>query len=193
MVSPREPNVGCVFWVISVIYAKAGGSFVKQVTSGGFSLRQGRPERVGDFRVDNGAGGYRLRQGQAMGQQLQPWRSGKSLRSENPGGREMAKDVGCRCWSMPWKNFPGPIFVACRAIRRCWSRCAPSWRVRYHLVRLAHPVSACEIKLAKTTRVKDPATRIRQIRPRRLHSPAICSRGCLPRSIPRSLASSSAM
>jgi hypothetical protein len=64
-----------------VIYAKARGSFVKQVTSGGFSLRQGRPELVGGFRVDNRAGGCRLRQGQAMGQQLQPWHSGKSWRS----------------------------------------------------------------------------------------------------------------
>jgi hypothetical protein len=65
-----------------VIYDKARGSFVKQVTPGrffgGFSLRQGRPEPVGDFRVDNGADGCRLRQGQAMGQQLQPWHSGKS-------------------------------------------------------------------------------------------------------------------
>jgi hypothetical protein len=64
-----------------VIYDKARGSFVKQVAPGGFSLRQGLPERDGDFRVDDRAGGYRLRQGQAMGQQLQQWHSGKAWRS----------------------------------------------------------------------------------------------------------------
>jgi hypothetical protein len=61
----------------------AGQSFVKQVTSGRFSLRQGRQEPVGDFRVGIKVGGRRLRQGQAMGQQLQPWRTGKSWRSGN--------------------------------------------------------------------------------------------------------------
>jgi hypothetical protein len=61
----------------------AGQLLVKQVTSGGFSLRQGRPEPVGGLRVDNKAGGCRFRQGQAMAQQLQPWRSGKSWRAGN--------------------------------------------------------------------------------------------------------------
>ena len=153
MMSPREPNVGCVFWAISVVYAKARGSFVKQVTSGGFSLRQ----RV----ARNGSAASGLITGPAdagLGKDRR-WVSNfshgipeSSGIPENPGGRETAKDVGCRCWSMPWRNFPGPIFVACRAIRRCWSRCAPSWRVRYHLVRLAHPVSACETRSRKTDR-----------------------------------------
>ena len=92
--SPREPNVGCVFWDISLIYDKARGSFVKQVTAGGFSLRQGRRERDGEFRVDNRAGGYRLRQGQAMGQQLQPWHSGSSRHS----GKSWRSGNGERRW-----------------------------------------------------------------------------------------------
>jgi len=77
-----------------VIYAKARGSFVKQVTSGGFSLRQGRPERVGGFRVDNRAGGCRLKQGQAMGQQLQRWHCGKSRHS----GESWRSGNGERRW-----------------------------------------------------------------------------------------------
>jgi hypothetical protein len=81
-----------------LIYDKAGGSFVKQVTPGrffgGFSLRQGRPERVGDFRVNNRVGECRLRQGQAMGQQLQPRHSGKSRRS----GKSWRSGNGERRW-----------------------------------------------------------------------------------------------
>src|ERR1700722_5442058 len=92
--SPREPNVGCVFWAISLIYDKASRSFVKQVTPGGFSLRQGRPEPVDDFRVDKTAGECGPRRGQAMGQQLQPWHSGKSLRS----GKSWRSGNGERRW-----------------------------------------------------------------------------------------------
>jgi hypothetical protein len=51
---------------------------VKHITSGGFSLRHGHPERVSHFRIDNGGGfsDAAVRRGQAMGQQLQIWRPG---------------------------------------------------------------------------------------------------------------------
>jgi len=156
--SPREPNDDWrVFSAISVVYGMAGRSFVNQVTSGRFfgrfSLRQGRQERVGDFRVDMGSANAGLGKDRRWVSNFSRGIPESPCGRVNPGGRETAKDGGCRCWSMPWKNFPGPISVACRAIRRCWSRCAPSWRVRHRLARLAHPVSACETRSRKTDRV----------------------------------------
>jgi hypothetical protein len=57
------------------------GPSVRQITSDAFSLRHLYPERVDGIRVGNeGAGAGRLRQGQAMGQQLQSWRSGDGER-----------------------------------------------------------------------------------------------------------------
>ncbi len=193
--SPREPNDGSVFWAIWVIYDKAEGSFVKQVTPGRFSLRQGRSEPVGDFGVGNGVGDTGSGKDRRWVSNFNHGNRGSLCGQQSPGGREMAKGCGSRCWSRPWKNFPGPISAACPAIRRCWWRYARNWRGRCHLAHMAHPVSACEIRLGKIRLGKKPhlSNRIRQIRARRLHSPAICSRGCLPRSIPRSLASSRAM
>jgi hypothetical protein len=155
-VSPREPNVGCVFWAISVIYDKAGGSFVKQVTLGrffgGFSLRQVARNGSATSGLMTGSANAGLGKDRRWVSSFSRGIPESPVARENPGGRETAKDGGCRCWSMPWKNFPGPISAACRAIRRCWSRCAPSWRVRHRLARLAHPVSACETRSRKTDR-----------------------------------------
>ncbi|HEY2210522.1 MAG TPA: hypothetical protein VGH62_02690 [Bradyrhizobium sp.] len=50
---------------------------MKQITSDALSLRHGRGERIGGKRIGSGTvcePGFR--QGQAMGQQLQPWRLG---------------------------------------------------------------------------------------------------------------------
>jgi hypothetical protein len=66
---------------------------VKQVTPDGFFYRKA-PELVGDFRVDSRVGGCRLGQGQAMGQQLQPWHSTKSSRS----GKSWRSGNGERRW-----------------------------------------------------------------------------------------------
>jgi hypothetical protein len=149
--SPREPNDDWrVFSAISVVYGMAGRSFVNQVTSGRFfgrfSLRQGRQERVGDFRVDMSSANAGLGKDRRWVSNFSHGGRESPGGRKNPGGLGMAKDSGCRCWSMPWKNFPGPISAACRAMLPCWLRYAPSWRVRCHPAHMAHPVSACEIK-----------------------------------------------
>ena len=141
------------FWVI---YDKAGGSFVKQVTPGRFSLRQGRSEQSATSglvmgSVDTGSGKDRR-----WVSDFNHGNRGSLCGQQSPGGREMAKGCGSRCWSRPWKNFPGPISAACPAIRRCWWRYARSWRGRCHLARMAHPVSACEIRLGKIRLRKKP-------------------------------------
>jgi hypothetical protein len=193
--SPREPNDDWrVFSAISMIYGIAEQSFVKQVTPDRFFWRglqvfltAGRQERIGDFRVGIRSAGVGFSRDRRW---VRNFSHGESPRGrESPGGRETAKGAGCRCSSMPWRNFPGPIFGACRAIRRCWSRRVPNWRIR---CRPAHPISACETRLGKKLRLAKTRLgkkRVWQFLPHRFHSPAICSRGCWPRSIPRSLAS----
>src|SRR5580693_6022008 len=86
--SPWEPNDDwCVLSAISVVYDMAGRSFVKQVTRDRFFgrsyLRRGCQERTGDFRVNKWSAEAGS-EGQAMGQQLQPWQSGKAWQSGKP-------------------------------------------------------------------------------------------------------------
>ena len=185
----RGSNDGrCVFSAISVIYDKAGGSFVKQITSGGFSLRHGRQERVGDFRVGKGAADT------GLGKDRRWVRKASAMASSdrgNLGGRETLGDreTAERLWlSMlvdAMEEISRPDIARCPAIRRCWSRYGPSWRVR-HQPPCTHLVSACETRSRNpTVSFADPFAR--PIR-RRFAAAAV-----LPRSIPRSLASSCAM
>src|ERR1700722_10643978 len=137
--SPREPNDDWrVFSAISMIYGIAEQSFVKQVTPDRFFWRifagfldgrsPGTNRRLPGWHP---VGGCRLRQGQAMGQKLQPWRKsprpGESWRSGNGERRWLSLLVDAM------EEFSRPDI---RSVP-----CHPSLLVAAR-AQLAHPVSS---------------------------------------------------
>jgi hypothetical protein len=201
---PREPNDGgCVFSAISVVYGKAGRSFVKQVTPDRFfgSFIRGRVARneQATFGLINGrrrpvqartgdgpaTSAMANGEGSAIGKAL-------AIGKVSAVGRRrttVAVEAG-RCDGRIFPARRPPLAVpsvdtgrGTRPIGASGVAC-PAWRI---------PLQAVKPDPKSDLVNQGQTNQIRRSRPLGPYSPAICSRGCWPRSMPRSLASRCAM
>ena len=128
--------------------------------------QRGRPEPVGGIGID----GWLADAGRG--------KDGRWASNFSHGDRVAARIYGFRCWSTPWRRFPVRNGARFPVIGWSWLLCMLSLRDRRGCTRHTPLISAC-------------GTELRPLSP--LYSPAICSRGRVPRSTPRSLASSRSM
>ena len=189
--SPREPNDDWrVFSAISMIYGIAERPFVKKITPGRIFCRFSLPRVARNESATSGL---------VSGRRISAW-AGTGDGSETSAMAKVpaaGKGLGVGRIPAVGKRRERLAVLAGRCYGRIFQaryseRAVPSVfagrgagpfgassvarRIRFRPAKLG-----LELGLAKN--------RVRQFPQHRIHSPAICSRGCWPRSIPRSLAS----